>query len=362
MDSPASVTLEEIVLARLLTAKDGSDTASKIAKDLAPLAAHRWRGTAWTETLERALNDLEADGALERGGRGRVGLTPAGRQRARAFLGLAESHKALRWTAVRDGQLVARALGMQGSPTEAARRISKGDGLRAELLAQRFGVALDGTPTLAQVQAAIGWKLLERGADPQLVARVPRKTSFDKTVVLGALVSSRLGLSSARDGRTAFSIATAQAAGSPKDDVRKLREALLQRLLDPAPPVPQASPTPEQLMPSLDERRALSVPPPARPVLDLTSFAEMALEAARRSDTGRFGEDRVLISHAWRQFQRDHPHGGLDEAGFKQRLLEANRERFLSLVCADMAPLLDQTDVAASEIRYLSATFHFVCL
>jgi hypothetical protein len=51
----------------------------------------------------------------------------------------------------------------------------------------------------------------------------------------------------------------------------------------------------------------------------------------------------------------------MDLEAFKQRLVEANRERYLSLVCADMAPVLDQKDVKESEARYLSATFHFLC-
>jgi hypothetical protein len=101
---------------------------------------------------------------------------------------------------------------------------------------------------------------------------------------------------------------------------------------------------------------------PKAPATDLKAFAQEVLEAARTSRTGRFGEDRVFISHVWKQFKRVHPSSSLDAESFKARLVEANRARFLSLACADMAPMLKASDVKASETRYLSATFHFVCI
>ena len=104
-------------------------------------------------------------------------------------------------------------------------------------------------------------------------------------------------------------------------------------------------------------------PPRASPEpFELSAFATLVLEAARRSPTGRFGADRILVNHVWKHFDKLHPDSGLGEDSFKDKLLEANRERLLSLGCADMAPLLDQADVQASEIRYRSATFHLLCI
>jgi hypothetical protein len=92
------------------------------------------------------------------------------------------------------------------------------------------------------------------------------------------------------------------------------------------------------------------------------TFAARVIEAAQRTKTGRFGDDRVFINHVWRQYKREYRSKGMDLQAFKQRLVEANRERYLSIVCADMAPVLDQKDVKESEIRYRSATFHFLCI
>lgn len=102
---------------------------------------------------------------------------------------------------------------------------------------------------------------------------------------------------------------------------------------------------------------------PLTPEFDLAAFAVQVLEAAKRTKTaGRFGNDRVFINHVWRQFKREQHPKGMDLEAFKQRLVEANRRRYLSLACADMAPIHDQADVKESEIHYRSATFHFVCI
>lgn len=80
----------------------------------------------------------------------------------------------------------------------------------------------------------------------------------------------------------------------------------------------------------------------------------------------RFGKDRVLISRvhtAWAKAG-----GSLNLDTFKEHLVEANRARYLSLVAADMAPVMveegqcTQREIQDSEIGYLSATFHLLCL
>ena len=74
---------------------------------------------------------------------------------------------------------------------------------------------------------------------------------------------------------------------------------------------------------------------------------------------GRFGADRVFVSALWRQIDRA-SFPGLSLDGFKQYLLAANRSLALTLARADMPGAMDRAMVAASEIRYLNSTFHFV--
>ena len=76
--------------------------------------------------------------------------------------------------------------------------------------------------------------------------------------------------------------------------------------------------------------------------------------------TGKFGGNKVFISHVW-QALRDDPafaKMGVDE--FKRRLAEANNARLLDLTRADMVEAMAPEDVRLSEVPYLGATFHFV--
>lgn len=108
------------------------------------------------------------------------------------------------------------------------------------------------------------------------------------------------------------------------------------------------------------KRAEAKAPPEAR--RDLLTFAGQVLEAAQSTKSGRFGDDRVFINHVWRQYKREQRPKGMDLEAFKQRLLEANRQHYLSLIRADMAPYLDRKDVQESAIRHLSAEFNFVCI
>jgi hypothetical protein len=88
----------------------------------------------------------------------------------------------------------------------------------------------------------------------------------------------------------------------------------------------------------------------------VVAFAERVLAVARASPTGRFGRNKVFISHVWNALK---PEGGSREA-FNARLLEANRARHLALTRADLVSAMDPADVAESEIHASGASFHFV--
>ncbi|RYZ16958.1 MAG: hypothetical protein EOO70_03205, partial [Myxococcaceae bacterium] len=89
---------------------------------------------------------------------------------------------------------------------------------------------------------------------------------------------------------------------------------------------------------------------------DAASFAKRVLKVARALPTGRFGDDKVFISHVWKALQ---PEWTSREA-FDTALLEANRKRHLSLTRADLVSVMNPADVAESEVRFYGATFHFV--
>ncbi len=82
--------------------------------------------------------------------------------------------------------------------------------------------------------------------------------------------------------------------------------------------------------------------------------------AARDCPTGRFGDNKVFISHVWRRLRDEPGVPAMDLPAFKGRLTEANNARLLTLSRADLPQLLDSADVQESETRYLNAEFHFV--
>jgi hypothetical protein len=96
--------------------------------------------------------------------------------------------------------------------------------------------------------------------------------------------------------------------------------------------------------------------------LELVTFAAQVIEAAQRTETGRFGKDLVFINHVWRKFEREHKTEGMDLEDFKRHLAEASQERFLSLAPAGGARKRERKDVEESETRHLSETFHLVRL
>lgn len=121
------------------------------------------------------------------------------------------------------------------------------------------------------------------------------------------------------------------------------------------PAAPQESSSPAPVAPVLQL--------PVKPLVDLpkddAAFAARVLEAARAIKTGRFGKDKVFISHVLRQLT-DEGVKVKDVESFKSRLVSAHRSELLSLSRADLVEAMDPKDVDASETRYLSATFHFI--
>lgn len=115
---------------------------------------------------------------------------------------------------------------------------------------------------------------------------------------------------------------------------------------------PAATPT---LVPSPD-----ATPKPAKGWTDEDVIAAVRAATVEAPATGRFGRDRVFVSAIWRQLDAGKRFPGLTLDDLKRRLVAANRRDQLTLARADLVGAMDPREVAASEIRYLNATFHFV--
>ncbi len=124
-----------------------------------------------------------------------------------------------------------------------------------------------------------------------------------------------------------------------------------------------------------DLRRAalrawINGPPPApadgRPTAGLpddpAEFAGRVREAARRCESGRFGENKVFLSHVWAALLAAGQTRAAEETAFKERLLRANTAGLLRLSRADLAGAHDPRDVRASEVTHLGEAVHFLRL
>ena len=323
--------LGELVLMWLLTQKAERGAPTKLLAALRPLVEHQWSGGEWSAHLEQTVATLERDGAIRRGSRGGLSLTEEGRARALSWLGVKRLLPRTSWKAFKNTYLIAKVLGLPLS-SEVLKRIGSADGVQAALLRHHFQLAIPDAPTLIQARDALAWRQLKKETDRPFKIRDVFSVLFQM-----ALESSRES-----EPEQALRQLAARSVGARRTGPDELRRTVLRSWVLPGEQGP--------LRPGKEE---------AGKEEDLRMFAERVLDAARSSPSGRFGDDRVFISHVWRALK-----GGtsLNERSFKNRLLEANRARLLALSRADLVEAMDPADVAASEIRYLGATFHFVAI
>ncbi|WP_434385142.1 hypothetical protein [Melittangium boletus] len=323
----------ELVLVWLLTRAEGKGARSGVASALKSLTAHRWSPGEWTAELDTTLAALTEQGLIEQTARKGLGLTREGKARALRFLGEERVPKGLTWKKARLTYLTARALGL---PPARREQLGRAGDLRAVLVQKQTGLGRVGERSLRAVQDELCWKQL--GVETDKPFTLTNVQSF----LLGRVLQSQREV---KPGQALEQLAARQ-VGARRTDAESLRQAALQAWLLPATePAPAPAPAPKAAAPTPSEE-------------PLSAFAERVKRTARNATSGRFGENRVFISHVWRHLGD----ATLDERAFKQRLIEANQKRLLDLSRADMVELMDPSDVSASEIRYLNATFHFVAL
>ncbi|MBK5963537.1 hypothetical protein CCR95_05390 [Thiocystis minor] len=350
MNAPA-FTLTELLRARLLAAAPAGLTASEMTKSLQPLRPDT-TGAAWSRALADALAPLQETGQLERQGASRWRLTTAGREAGLAWLSVRQTAKPLSWPQVRNIALQARALGLPPPRTDQERKqLASADGLRAAILAVQYSLPGGPYPTLAQARNALLWWLLLAAPENPRHRRERWPAVSGQRFMHNApkiLLNDLLGTASDLPVDNALKQLVAQSIGARRTDVNELRLTVLRRALaDAVPDAPATLAAPDQATPAS---------------VDLAAFAATVIQTARTTATGRFGEDKIFISHVWERLREAGRDAELTETQFKERLAEANRQGLLRLSRADLAYTLDPDDVARSELRYLTATFHFIRL
>lgn len=351
--------LGELALAWLLTREEGRGARSDLSRALKSFAEHRWNASDWSTRLDETLTALEAGGLARRTARNGLELTSQGRTHAHEWLGVKRLPEGIRWKKLKATHLLARVLELQPSTGNLA-RLGTADGMRAVLVQKQLGIESPGSRSLTQVRDALCWKQLGVESDKP----------FTLAAVQAVLLARALQASREAEPTQAMRQLAARSVGAKRSDAESLRLAALRSWLvptsEPVTPAPESAR--RDVSPAPAARNELAgAPPPGffdsaapAPREDLPGFAERVRQVARASTSGRFGEDKIFISHVWRVLREQLQ--GLDEQTFKNRLVEANRARLLSLTRADLVEAMDPADVSESETRYLGATFHFISL
>jgi hypothetical protein len=326
-----------LVLAWLLVPRKKAAQGA-LRKDLDPLFSRRLSAGEWQELLDRTLGQLQSARLLAEQS---LALSDAGRAQTLAFLGLDRLPPRTNWKQLRDQYLVPRALGITGESRTARQRVATAEGLRAVILKDRFNLPLGDGPTLAQAVDSLTARELGLKPGQKLTLKAVRALALRK------LLQTDTGDD---PGKLAGQLAV-HAAGALRDNADQLRQAVLSAWLNQQPPPSGAGATPAPEPPASQSEEPL----------DLAAFAAQVQATARACPTGRFGDNKVFISHVWRRLRREGTFSTMDLTEFKRRLGEANHAGLLRLSRADLVEVMDPTDVRESETSYRDlALFHFV--
>jgi hypothetical protein len=310
----------DLLLARLLPPTKRPPGATRVRADWARFFREAPSDDLWQDTLD----GLAHSGLLEARP---LRLTGAGRSRALSFLGVSELPPRCDWGTIQAKFLVPKALGLAPTSQEVFKRVQKEENLAALLLKRRFSLALGPSPSFGEALEALACRELG----------FPEATRLDevKRLVLSRKVGSEEGL----DADALKKALPRVLLGAKAGGIRGLRSALLDGWADGAVPAVEQLPAEE---------------------FDLPAFARTVQAAARDCPTGRFGDNKVFISHLWRHLRHEPGFPAMDLPTFKRRLTEANNARLLTLSRADLVEVMPPADVEESLTPYLNGTFHFV--
>jgi hypothetical protein len=317
---PETLSLTDLILARLAMPGKKPPAPAAIHKDVAPLI----RGGLSKDRFADVLTELRTAGHLPPKGQA---LTESGRAHALGVLGLAELPPKCNWGKVKAGFLIPNALGLKPwSETDVA-CAATADKLAARLIQTKFELPVASDANLSGVLESLVCKLAGfpgcRSLKELAATVISRELQADPPLSVkdAAKLAPRLLLGVAKSGVDGFRMKVL--GGSFEDRTEPKAEA--------------------------------AIPRP-----DLPAFADAVRVAAAGCPTGWSGDDLVLISHVWKHVRDWSEFQSVDLPAFKEKLLAANRERLLTLSRADLVQALDPRDVLDSETTYLNAAFHFL--
>jgi hypothetical protein len=357
--------LGEMLLARV--AVEGGATRSEIVGDLAPFFAHKLSPAEWRRAAEQQSGQL-VDGGLATESRGRLKVTSDGGVVAARFFGQKQAGS-LSWPQVRDGALIAKALGIEGESASRLKMLGRPEGLRALILQTAYKLPVRKNPSPAKLRAQLALVALERAFGNKIKGGLGKGSAF--TAKAGRTLAGQLAVN-ARDFSTDQKLIAhlaAENAGAVQIELDALRAALLKKLgslvlAAEAASQPKVTAVTPKAIPEPANDRGLPaaavapVPNSTRP--DVAQFAASVQRAARARAEGWPGNRKAFISLVWQAIREAEPSWDLTEIEFKCMLAEAHRAGAVVLANADLKDKKLKAEFESSAISYKNTVWHFV--
>lgn len=315
--------LGTLMLGWLLTREGEEETQSALRGALDTVLALAWSDPEKRHIFDREIVVLEQAKYIEFPRSGRLRLIRRGRGALRAALGVKSLPEKSDWRSIKKTCLADAPLPPKQVSSKRGKSTDRED---AANIARYHGLKLGNAPTLRQVRDALAWKAID----------VETTEPFTLAAVLKVLLNRVLKTTKPLEVSAVLKQLAAEAAEANRDDTEESPQIRLRRwLASPAGPVE----------------------PPD--VEDDNTFAARVMAAARASETGRFGDNKVYISHVFRRLVDE---GAVvkDLDAFKARLVSAHTSGLLALSRADMVEAMKPEDLDASATMHSGATFHFV--
>ncbi len=365
------ISLGALVLVRLSLGEMGASEA-ELARDLQPLVSPVVEPGEWRLLLGRLLAAHAKDQLIARRG-SRLQATASGRRRATQFLGMSLAG-VNDWPAVRDGALIAKALGTPGLPVRRLKALGKIEGLRSAIVVAAHGLKSRSAASASRLRNDLALLALDRAFGNRLQRELGAKSGLSaKAARLLAGQLSNRPRDFGSDSRLVAGLA-AEAVGVTSSTLPALRLALLRRFVagdlewpiaspraqeasatPAAPPPASAPPVVQRLRPVPAPVRA----PTGRP--DPAAFARAIKELTRPLAVGGWsGSRKVYISQVWAGVREQYAGWGLSEIEFKAMLTEAHRTGLLVLGTSDLRDKRDLDDIQASATVFKNTVWHFV--
>lgn len=352
----------EALLCRI--AVDGGATRSEIVADLSQLFAHKLSPAEWRRIADQETGRL-VEGGLATEIRSRLKATEEGAAAAARFLGQ-KSAGTLAWPQVRDGALIAKALGIEGESASRLKMLARPEGLRALILQTAFKLPAKKNPSPAKLRAQLALVALERAFGNKIKTGLGKGSAF--TAKAGRALAAQLATNQrdfATDQKLIAHLA-AESAGAVQVELDVLRQALLKKLgtavlaaqaaTEPKVTAVTAAAIPEPA----NDRGSPEVAKPQSQRPDLQAFAVRVKRAAAARAEGWPGNRKAFISLVWQTIRDSEPSWDLSEIEFKCMLAEAHRSGAIVLANADLKDKKLKAEIDSSAINYKNTVWHFV--